>query len=30
VGLVHTILAILVAVFVGNAAGKAWFNRPRY
>ncbi|CAL9546757.1 hypothetical protein [Streptomyces sp. NPDC057838] len=30
VGLVHTILAVLVAVFVGNAAGKAWFNRPRY
>ncbi len=30
VGLVHTILAILVAVFVGNANGKAWFNRPRY
>ncbi|MEU0220736.1 hypothetical protein ABZ281_39410 [Streptomyces sp. NPDC006265] len=30
VGLVHTVLAILVAVFVGNAGGKAWFNRPRY
>ncbi|MGK5697727.1 hypothetical protein ACSNOJ_33385 [Streptomyces sp. URMC 128] len=30
VGLVHTVLAILVAVFVGNASGKAWFNRPRY
>ncbi|MFE9027348.1 hypothetical protein ACFYOA_13900 [Streptomyces iakyrus] len=30
VGLVHTVLAILVAVFVGNANGKAWFNRPRY
>ncbi|MFJ7331990.1 hypothetical protein ACIQU3_01875 [Streptomyces sp. NPDC101110] len=30
VGLVHTILAVLVAVFVGNSAGKAWFNRPRY
>jgi hypothetical protein len=30
VGLVHTVLAVLVAVFVGNAAGKAWFNRPRY
>jgi hypothetical protein len=29
-GLVHTVLAVLVAVFVGNAAGKAWFNRPRY
>ncbi|MER6711809.1 MULTISPECIES: hypothetical protein [unclassified Streptomyces] len=30
VGLVHTVLAILVAVFVGNANGKAWFNRPKY
>jgi hypothetical protein len=30
VGLVHTVLAILIAVFVGNAAGSAWFNRPRY
>ncbi len=30
VGLVHTVLAILVAVFVGNANGKAWYNRPRY
>ncbi|MBY8340566.1 hypothetical protein LXH13_16815 [Streptomyces spinosirectus] len=30
VGLIHTVLAILVAVFVGNATGKAWFNRPRY
>ncbi|MFI9613043.1 hypothetical protein ACIHCM_15455 [Streptomyces sp. NPDC052023] len=30
VGLIHTVLAILVAVFVGNANGKAWFNRPRY
>ncbi|MFI6852119.1 hypothetical protein [Streptomyces sp. NPDC050416] len=30
VGLVHTVLAILIAVFVGNANGKAWFNRPRY
>ncbi|MCX5060923.1 MULTISPECIES: hypothetical protein [unclassified Streptomyces] len=30
VGLVHTVLAILVAVFVGNANGNAWFNRPRY
>ncbi|MCT9083750.1 hypothetical protein [Streptomyces fulvoviolaceus] len=30
VGLVHTVLAVLVAVFVGNANGKAWFNRPRY
>jgi hypothetical protein len=30
IGLVHTVLAILVAVFVGNAGGNAWFNRPRY
>ncbi|MBV7699013.1 hypothetical protein [Streptomyces sp. TRM70350] len=30
VGLVHTVLAILVAVFVGNANGSAWFKRPRY
>ncbi|MFR9796378.1 hypothetical protein ACL02U_10810 [Streptomyces sp. MS06] len=30
VGLVHTVLAVLVAVFVGNAKGSAWFNRPRY
>ncbi|MEZ3177516.1 hypothetical protein KYY02_01940 [Streptomyces pimonensis] len=30
VGLIHTVLAILIAVFVGNAAGSAWFNRPRY
>ncbi|MFJ5776766.1 hypothetical protein [Streptomyces sp. NPDC093094] len=30
VGLIHTVLAILVAVFVGNQAGSAWFNRPRY
>ncbi|MDN0195241.1 hypothetical protein [Streptomyces sp. S.PNR 29] len=30
IGLVHTVLAILVAVFVGNANGKAWFTRPRY
>ncbi|MFD7691223.1 hypothetical protein [Streptomyces sp. NPDC059781] len=30
VGLIHTVLAILIAVFVGNAAGKAWFTRPRY
>ncbi|MCN9244262.1 hypothetical protein NGF19_26350 [Streptomyces sp. RY43-2] len=29
VGLLHTVLAILVAVFVGNANGSAWFNRPR-
>ncbi|WP_060883571.1 hypothetical protein [Streptomyces caniscabiei] len=30
IGLVHLVLGILIAVFVGNAAGKAWFNRPRY
>ncbi|MFI6205691.1 hypothetical protein ACIBAI_04745 [Streptomyces sp. NPDC051041] len=30
VGLVHTVLAVLVAVFVGNSNGSAWFNRPRY
>jgi hypothetical protein len=30
VGLVHTVLAILIAVFVGNANGNAWFNRPRH
>ncbi|MFJ4819257.1 hypothetical protein [Streptomyces sp. NPDC088801] len=30
VGLVHTVLAVLVAVFVGNANGKAWFNRPKH
>ncbi|MEU6770987.1 hypothetical protein [Streptomyces sp. NPDC046759] len=30
VGLVHTVLAILIACFVGGANGKAWFNRPRY
>ncbi|MEU8731261.1 MULTISPECIES: hypothetical protein [Streptomyces] len=30
VGLVHTVLAILVAVFVGNSNGSAWYKRPRY
>ncbi|CAL9483667.1 hypothetical protein [Streptomyces sp. enrichment culture] len=30
VGLVHTVLAILVAVFVGNSNGAAWYKRPRY
>jgi hypothetical protein len=30
VGLVHTVLAILIAVFVGNSTGSAWFKRPRY
>ncbi|MEV5984384.1 hypothetical protein AB0L85_05110 [Streptomyces sp. NPDC052051] len=29
VGLLHTVLAVLIAVFVGNANGSAWFNRPR-
>ncbi|MEU6364684.1 hypothetical protein ABZ876_02795 [Streptomyces sp. NPDC046931] len=29
VGLLHTVLAILIAVFVGNSNGSAWFNRPR-
>ncbi|MBT2507176.1 hypothetical protein J7I98_15010 [Streptomyces sp. ISL-98] len=30
VGLVHTVLAILIAVFVGKQDGGAWFNRPRF
>ncbi|WP_200301883.1 hypothetical protein [Streptomyces adelaidensis] len=30
IGLVHLVLGILIAVFTGNANGKAWFNRPRY
>ncbi|WP_030382876.1 MULTISPECIES: membrane protein [unclassified Streptomyces] len=30
VGLVHTVLGILIAIFVGNSTGSAWFNRPRY
>ncbi|MEU3746629.1 MULTISPECIES: hypothetical protein [Streptomyces] len=33
VGLAHTVLAILVAVFVGKSDGAAWFNRnkqPQY
>ncbi|SFF39909.1 proline-rich domain-containing protein [Streptomyces mirabilis] len=30
IGLVHTVLAILIAVFVGKADGAAWFNRPKY
>ncbi|MEU1277461.1 hypothetical protein [Streptomyces sp. NPDC005805] len=29
IGLVHTVLAILVAVFVGKSDGAAWFQRPR-
>ncbi|MFC7307400.1 hypothetical protein ACFQVC_24630 [Streptomyces monticola] len=30
VGLVHTVLAILITVFVGKSDGNAWFNRARY
>ncbi|MHA5053820.1 hypothetical protein [Streptomyces sp. SD15] len=30
IGLVHTVLAVLIAVFVGKADGDAWFNRPKY
>ncbi|MEU6224019.1 hypothetical protein [Streptomyces sp. NPDC047042] len=30
VGLVHTVLAVLVAVFVGKSDGAAWFNRSKY
>ncbi|MFF8385843.1 hypothetical protein [Streptomyces kanasensis] len=30
IGLVHTVLAILVAVFVGKSDGAAWFSRPRH
>jgi hypothetical protein len=29
-GIVHLVLAILIACFVGGSNGKAWFNRPRY
>ncbi|MGW2718069.1 hypothetical protein [Streptomyces sp. NPDC001492] len=29
VGLLHTVLGILIAVFAGNANGTAWFNRVR-
>ncbi|MEU8585469.1 hypothetical protein AB0C59_00415 [Streptomyces sp. NPDC048664] len=29
IGLLHTVLAILIAVFVGNANGRAWFNRAQ-
>ncbi|MEV7285325.1 hypothetical protein AB0O01_12300 [Streptomyces sp. NPDC093252] len=29
-GIIHLVLGILIAVFAGNANGKAWFNRPRY
>ncbi|MEU7010888.1 hypothetical protein [Streptomyces sp. NPDC046332] len=29
IGLAHTVMAILVAVFVGKGDGAAWFNRQR-
>ncbi|MER5731068.1 hypothetical protein ABT084_22545 [Streptomyces sp. NPDC002138] len=29
IGLVHTILSILVIVFLAKADGAAWFNRPK-
>lgn len=29
IGLAHTVMAILIAVFVGKSDGAAWFNRPR-
>ncbi|GFE22585.1 MULTISPECIES: hypothetical protein [Streptomyces] len=30
IGLVHTVLGILVLVFVAKDEGNAWFSRPRY
>ncbi|GAA2331128.1 hypothetical protein Scani_13890 [Streptomyces caniferus] len=30
IGLVHTVLGILVVVFVSKDESNAWFNRPRY
>lgn len=30
IGLVHTVLAILITVFVGKSDGGAWFNRARH
>ncbi|MFG2635521.1 hypothetical protein ACGFX8_16720 [Streptomyces sp. NPDC048362] len=30
VGLIHTVLGILIACFVGGSASSAWFQRPRY
>ncbi|MFE5853914.1 hypothetical protein ACFQ61_11955 [Streptomyces sp. NPDC056500] len=30
VGLIYTVLAVLIAVFVGKSDGAAWFNRPRH
>ncbi|MFJ1592029.1 hypothetical protein ACIOD0_17515 [Kitasatospora albolonga] len=29
IGLVHTVLAVLVVVFVAKSDGEAWFNRPQ-
>ncbi|MFE2036379.1 hypothetical protein ACFXBB_24720 [Streptomyces scopuliridis] len=29
-GLIYTVLAILIAVFVGKSDGAAWFNSPRH
>ncbi len=29
-GIIHLVLAILIACFVGGSNGKAWFNRARY
>ncbi|MDT0610271.1 hypothetical protein [Streptomyces lancefieldiae] len=29
-GIVHLVFGILIAVFVGNSKGSAWFKRPRY
>ncbi|GGQ05701.1 hypothetical protein ACFFKE_20515 [Streptomyces mutabilis] len=29
-GIIHLVLGILIAVFVGNSNGAAWFKRPRY
>ncbi|MFF3243452.1 hypothetical protein ACFYWY_06910 [Streptomyces sp. NPDC002870] len=30
VGLAHTVLAILVTVFIGKSDGDAWFSRPQH
>ncbi|MBC9717229.1 hypothetical protein H9Y04_32345 [Streptomyces sp. TRM66268-LWL] len=30
IGLAHTVMAVLIAVFVGKSDGAAWFQRPRY
>ncbi|MCC5476701.1 hypothetical protein ACFV2N_11240 [Streptomyces sp. NPDC059680] len=29
-GIIHLVLGILIACFVGGSNGKAWFNRARY